>query len=140
VQFLAEFRRCFGPARADEHRSGAEIEALRTNELSAAIHSKHHDALLDRHGAPQETLTSIHADVEGASMDEQHKLMVHRRGFLRVLTTGGMTAATSVALLEGCADSTSTASTESHDEERKPRYQADSPEVQTFYRVNRYPT
>jgi hypothetical protein len=31
------------------------------------------------------------------------------------------------------------ADTETPDEKRKPRYQAHSPEVQTFYRVNRYP-
>ena len=32
------------------------------------------------------------------------------------------------------------ADTESNDEKRKARYQANSPEVQTFYRVNRYPS
>jgi hypothetical protein len=32
-----------------------------------------------------------------------------------------------------------TADSESASEKRKARYQADSPEVQTFYRVNRYP-
>jgi hypothetical protein len=31
------------------------------------------------------------------------------------------------------------ADTESDSEKRKARYQPDSPEVQTFYRVNRYP-
>ena len=31
------------------------------------------------------------------------------------------------------------ADTETNDEKRKARYKADSPEVQTFYRVNRYP-
>jgi len=32
------------------------------------------------------------------------------------------------------------ADTESNDEKRKSRYRANSPEVQTFYRVNRYPS
>jgi hypothetical protein len=32
-----------------------------------------------------------------------------------------------------------TADTEKDSEKRKTRYRPDSPEVQTFYRVNRYP-
>jgi hypothetical protein len=47
---------------------------------------------------------------------------VGRRGFLRALGAGAGVAATASAPLA-----------------RKARYQANSPEVQDFYRVNRYP-
>lgn len=58
-----------------------------------------------------------------------------RRDFLRTLGVGtAAAAATSASLtVEACADS------ESGDDKRKARYQANSAEVQTFYRVNRYP-
>ncbi len=53
-----------------------------------------------------------------------------RRDLLRVLAIGAATATTSAR-----------ASTDAEDfpDKRKAHYQADSPEVQTFYRVNRYP-
>lgn len=60
---------------------------------------------------------------------------VGRRDFLRVLGAGAGAAAVT-APLGGAAK----ADTESNDEKRKSRYQANSPEVQTFYRVNRYPS
>ena len=44
----------------------------------------------------------------------------------------GAAAATAAPLAPAVADS-------ERAEKRKPRYQANSPEVQTFYRVNRYP-
>jgi hypothetical protein len=56
-----------------------------------------------------------------------------RRDVLRALGIGAGLAATPLA-------SAAKAETETNDEKRKPRYQANSPEVQTFYRVNRYPT
>jgi hypothetical protein len=62
---------------------------------------------------------------------DDNKIEVHRRNLLRVLALGGAVAAT--PLVPAAAD------TESNSEKRKARYQADSPEVQTFYRVNRYP-
>jgi len=60
---------------------------------------------------------------------------VGRRDFLRALGGGASLAAAAAAPLatEAMADS------ESNDEKRKARYQADSAEVQTYYRVNRYP-
>jgi hypothetical protein len=60
---------------------------------------------------------------------------IGRRDFLRTLGVGtAAAAATSASLtVEARAD------TESKDEKRKARYQANSAEVQTFYRVNRYP-
>jgi hypothetical protein len=62
----------------------------------------------------------------------QSKLSLGRRQFFRVLGAG--TAAASAAPL--AAAETGTANTA---KKRRARYQADSPEVQTFYRVNRYP-
>ena len=67
-------------------------------------------------------------------MDEPDKMMIRRRGFLGILTTGGLTAvAVTVPLGDGAV-----ADTESYDEKRKPRYRV-SEEVKTFYRVNAYP-
>jgi hypothetical protein len=57
-----------------------------------------------------------------------------RRDFLRSLGAGA-TVAVAAAPLAGEAK----ADTESNDEKRKARYRADSPSVQTYYRVNRYP-
>jgi hypothetical protein len=57
---------------------------------------------------------------------------IDRRDLLRGLAIGTVAAATTVG-------SQARADTENPDEKRKARYQADSPEVQTFYRVNRYP-
>jgi hypothetical protein len=56
-----------------------------------------------------------------------------RRQFLRTLGAG---AAVTVAPLATVAE----ADSETNDEKRKARYQPNSAEVQTFYRVNRYPT
>jgi len=58
-----------------------------------------------------------------------------RREFLRTLGIGTAAAAASTPFVGPDA-----ADTESNDEKRKSRYQANSPEVQTFYRVNRYPS
>ena len=66
-------------------------------------------------------------------MKRERKTTLGRREFLRTLGAGATVAATPLAD-EARAD------TESNDEKRKSRYQANSPEVQTFYRVNRYPS
>lgn len=60
---------------------------------------------------------------------------VGRRDFLRALGAGAGVAVTASGPLveEAAADS------ESNDEKRKARYKADSPDVQSYYRVNRYP-
>jgi len=65
-------------------------------------------------------------------MKTEHKTTLGRREFLRALGVGAAAAAPLVT--EAKADS------ESNDEKRKARYQANSAEVQTFYRVNRYPS
>ena len=61
---------------------------------------------------------------------------VGRRDFLRVLGVSAGAAATATGSLaeEAAADSE-----EPNDEKRKARYKADSPDVQAYYRVNRYP-
>jgi hypothetical protein len=65
---------------------------------------------------------------EAKTMTQRLDPPTGRRDVLRVLT--GVVAADGTApLAPAAADS----------EKRKARYQPDSPEVQTFYRVNRYP-
>jgi hypothetical protein len=59
---------------------------------------------------------------------------VGRRNLLRILGLGaGAAAASTAPLATAAADTASTA------KKGRARYQANSPEVQTFYRVNRYP-
>jgi hypothetical protein len=66
-------------------------------------------------------------------MKTESKTTLGRRQFLRALGVGaGVTAAAPLAT-EAMADS------ETNDEKRKARYQANSAEIQTYYRVNRYP-
>ena len=69
-------------------------------------------------------------------MKRERKATLGRREFLRTLGAGAGVAAAAATPLAGEAY----ADTESNDEQRKSRYQANSPEVQTFYRVNRYPS
>ena len=69
-------------------------------------------------------------------MKRERKRTLGRREFLRTLGAGATVAAAAATPLADEAR----ADTESNDEKRKPRYQANSPEVQTFYRVNRYPS
>ena len=57
-----------------------------------------------------------------------------RREFLRTLGAG-----TAAVAAGGPLAGPAVADTESNDEKRKARYQANSASVQTFYRVNRYP-
>ena len=65
-------------------------------------------------------------------MKAQGKLSLGRRQFFRVLGAG--TAAGTIGPLAAVA--TETVETA---KKRRARYQANSPEIQTFYRVNRYP-
>jgi hypothetical protein len=57
-------------------------------------------------------------------------LKIGRRGFFRMLATGTAAAATNAPIPVQAKDSP---------DRRRARYRADSREVQTFYRVNRYP-
>jgi hypothetical protein len=65
-------------------------------------------------------------------MSEQRAALVLRRDLLRAMTAGVALAA--VAQLDEAE-----AAPWPPKEKRKARYQANSPEVQDFYRVNRYP-
>lgn len=60
--------------------------------------------------------------------------LVGRRDFL-CLVTGGLAVASAAAV---ALDQAAAAPTPANDK-RKARYQATSPEVRNFYRVNRYP-
>ena len=61
---------------------------------------------------------------------------VGRRDFLHALGAGVGVAVTAPGPLARDAS----AESETADEKRKARYQANAPDVQAFYRVNRYPT
>jgi hypothetical protein len=67
-------------------------------------------------------------------MKAEGKSGLGRRQFFRALGAGA--AAAAVVPLATNAE----AAGENKDERRKARYQANAAEVQTFYRVNRYPT
>ncbi|MGH6683313.1 MAG: formate dehydrogenase [Pseudolabrys sp.] len=66
-------------------------------------------------------------------MKSDGKTKVGRRDFLRAL--GADAAAVTATPLASPA----AADTENNDQKRKARYKADSAEVKTYYRVNRYP-
>jgi hypothetical protein len=68
-------------------------------------------------------------------MKEQDKAKLGRRDFLRAMGAGAGVAATAAVPL-----ATEAAASESEAEKRKARYQANSTDVQSFYRVNRYPS
>jgi len=69
-------------------------------------------------------------------MKSEPKTKLGRRDFLRVLGAGASVAVATAAPLatQAAADS------ENNDEKRKARYKADSASIQTYYRVNRYPS
>jgi len=68
-------------------------------------------------------------------MKTEPKANLARRNFLRALGAGaGVAVAPAALVIEAKADS------ESDNDKRKARYKADSPEVKTFYSVNRYPS
>jgi len=64
-------------------------------------------------------------------VDQRHKTLIRRRDLLLAVTVSGA--------LVGMGTASSPTPTELRRDKRKPQYQANSPEVQTFYRVNRYP-
>jgi hypothetical protein len=68
-------------------------------------------------------------------MKRERKTTVGRREFLRTLGVG-----TAAVAAGGPLAGEARADTESNDEKRKARYQPNSPQVQKFYAVNRYPT
>jgi hypothetical protein len=72
--------------------------------------------------------------LEGFTVDELRKTVIRRRDMLLVVTASAVAAVVGAASIP----SARTAAPVRRDK-RKPQYQANSPEVQDFYRVNRYP-
>lgn len=68
-------------------------------------------------------------------MTQQDKSKLGRRDFLRAVGAGAGLAVTAAAPL-----ATEAAAAESDNDKKKARYKADSPSVQTFYKVNKYPS
>ena len=68
-------------------------------------------------------------------MKQQDKANLGRRDFLRAMGAGAGLAVTAAAPL-----ATEAAAAESDAEKKKARYKANSADVQTFYKVNRYPS
>jgi hypothetical protein len=67
-------------------------------------------------------------------MKEQDKEKLGRRDFLRAMGAGAGLAVTAAAPL-----ATGAVAAESDADKKKTRYKANSTDVQSFYRVNRYP-
>jgi hypothetical protein len=67
-------------------------------------------------------------------MSGQLLTTVHRRGLLRFAVAGAVAAVTATVAADAVA-----AEPANSPDKRKARYQANSAEVQEFYRVNRYP-
>jgi hypothetical protein len=63
-------------------------------------------------------------------MNRSDPAKIGRRDLLRVLAVGAAATTTSACVPADAGD---------FPDRRKAHYQANSPEVQTFYRVNRYP-
>ena len=68
-------------------------------------------------------------------MKQNEKTKLGRRDFLRAVGAGAGIAVTAAAPL-----ATQAAAVESDADKKKARYQANSADVQTFYKVNRYPS
>jgi hypothetical protein len=84
--------------------------------------------------APRRERPALRVQIEASAMNDRLNPTLARRDLLRVLAVAGAaTGATTAPLVPAAADS------ESNSEKRKARYQPNSAEVQTFYRVNRYP-
>jgi hypothetical protein len=72
--------------------------------------------------------------MEGSTMNQPRETVIRRRDLLRAVTAGVTAAAASAVPFEpAAADAGKTSG------KRKAQYQANSAEVQDFYRVNRYP-
>jgi hypothetical protein len=71
---------------------------------------------------------------EGTAMKEREKEKLGRRDFLRAMGAGAGLAVTAAAPL-----ATEAVAAESDADKKKTRYQANSADVQSYYRTNRYP-
>jgi len=75
--------------------------------------------------------------MSGSSMGVPRRTVIRRRDVLLAVTSSFAVAAAGAIALTPARTS---AETETAEQKRKARYQANSVEVQDFYRVNRYPT
>jgi hypothetical protein len=76
----------------------------------------------------------IAARTQVANMNDPLNPNIDRRDLFCILAAGVGTAAASAPPLAAAATDSADA-----DKKKRARYQANSPEIQTFYRVNRYP-
>jgi hypothetical protein len=83
----------------------------------------------------RQTKENVEEFEEKTAMKKQDKSNLGRRDFLRAMGAGAGLAVTAAAPL-----ATEAAAAESDADKKKARYQANSAEVQTFYKVNRYPS
>jgi hypothetical protein len=74
--------------------------------------------------------------VEGPSVDKKSKPTIGRRDLFRVVAAVGAATAVVTASSPGATDTPP----KNDRGKRKSQYQANAPEVRTFYRVNSYPT
>jgi len=72
--------------------------------------------------------------LEGFSMDDRRNTIIRRRDVLLVVTASAVAAVVGAASIPSARTDRAV-----RRDKRKPQYQANSPEVQDFYRVNRYP-
>jgi hypothetical protein len=104
--------------------------------LSGACPALEPNRSLKRDSEPRRCELSLRA-LEMTDMESRLNPDIGRRDLLRVLAAGAGAMAASAAPLAAAA----AAERENADaaKKRRARYQPNSPEVQTFYRVNRYP-
>jgi hypothetical protein len=76
------------------------------------------------------------ATMSGSDKTQGNAAVPARRDFLKAMT--GASAAAAAAVVGAEPAEAQAASRESRDERTKARYQANSPDVQAFYRTNRY--
>jgi hypothetical protein len=69
-------------------------------------------------------------------MNERLKTTIRRRDVLLVVAASAVATGAGVASIASSGSPTPAANRR---DKRKAQYQANSPEIQTFYRVNRYP-
>jgi hypothetical protein len=101
--------------------------------LSGACPALEPNRSLKRDSEPRRCELSLRA-LEMTDMESRLNPDIGRRDLLRVLAAGAGAVATSAAPLAAAERENADAA-----KKRRARYQPNSPEVQTFYRVNRYP-
>jgi hypothetical protein len=76
----------------------------------------------------------VSSSLEGFGMDKPRNTLLRRRDLLLAVSASGVAAAVSVTAI-----GSNRSDALLRRDKRRPQYQANSPEVQTYYRVNRYP-